>query len=116
MLDSLIGTHHSFAALLLRIVLGIIFIAHGYPKLFKKELGPKGVSGFFKSLGIPAPLFFAYVVGIVEFFRRSASRHRVMDPPFWPADRHRYDCRDVESEIQKRLDIKGDGRRLGGRI
>lgn len=68
MLDSLIGTHHSFAALLLRIVLGIIFIAHGYPKLFKKELGPKGVSGFFKSLGIPAPLFFAYVVGIVEFF------------------------------------------------
>ena len=68
MFDSLIGTHPSFTALLLRVVLGVVFVAHGYPKLFKKDPGPKGVSGFLKSLGFPAPLFFAYVLGIVEFF------------------------------------------------
>jgi putative oxidoreductase len=67
MLDTLIGTHASLAALILRIVLGVVFVAHGYPKLFK-EPGPKGVSGFLQTLKVPAPLFFAYVVGIVEFF------------------------------------------------
>lgn len=68
MLESLIGTHHSFAALVLRIVLGIVFIAHGYPKLFKKEFGPKGFAGFLKNLKIPFPLFFSYAAGISEFF------------------------------------------------
>lgn len=68
MLDSLIGTHPSFAALVLRVVVGIIFIAHGYPKLFKKEFGPKGFSMFLRNLNIPQPTFFAYVVGISEFF------------------------------------------------
>lgn len=67
MLGTLIGTHASLAALILRIVLGVIFVAHGYPKLFK-EPGLKGVSGFLQTLKVPAPLFFAYVVGIVEFF------------------------------------------------
>ena len=66
MFDTLIGTHHSFAALVLRLVLGIIFVAHGYPKLFKKEFGPKGFSAFLKNIGIPLPIFFAYVVGISE--------------------------------------------------
>jgi len=67
MLDTLIGTHASLATLILRVTLGVIFVAHGYPKLFK-EPGPEGVSGFLQSLKVPAPLFFAYVVGIVEFF------------------------------------------------
>ena len=68
MLENLIGTHHSLAALLLRVVLGIVFIAHGHPKLFKKEFGPKGFGGFLKNLKIPFPLFFSYAVGISEFF------------------------------------------------
>lgn len=68
MLDSLVGNHPSFAALVLRVVIGIIFVAHGYQKLFKKDLGPKGFSAFLQSIRIPAPLFFAYAVGIVEFF------------------------------------------------
>jgi putative oxidoreductase len=68
MLDSLIGTHHSFASLILRIVLGYIFVAHGYPKLFKKDFGPRGFAAFLKNLNIaPAP-FWAYAVGISEFF------------------------------------------------
>jgi len=68
MLDELIGTHHSFSALVLRLVLGYVFVAHGYPKLFKKEFGPRGFSAFLTNLEIPFPLFFAYVVGISEFF------------------------------------------------
>ena len=68
MLSDLFGIHLSFSALLLRIVLGIIFIVHGYPKLFKKDFGPRGFSGFLKNIGVPSPLLFAYVVAIVEFF------------------------------------------------
>jgi len=68
MFDNLVGTHHSFAALVLRVILGYIFIAHGYPKLFKKEFGPKGFAGFLKNLKIPFPVFFSYVVGLSEFF------------------------------------------------
>ncbi len=54
-----------YAALPLRIVLGIIFIVHGYLKLFG---GVEGTTNFFTGLGIPLAGFFAYVVGIVEFF------------------------------------------------
>ncbi len=67
MINSLFGFHPSFTMLVLRIVLGIIFIVHGYPKLFKAP-GPQGLAGYLKSIGIPAALLFAYVVGIVEFF------------------------------------------------
>ncbi len=67
MLDNLIGVHVSAAVLVLRLVLGVVFIAHGYPKLFKAP-GPKGVAGFLQSLKVPAPLLMAYVVGVVEFF------------------------------------------------
>jgi putative oxidoreductase len=68
MLDSLIGTHHSFAAVVLRVVVGYIFMHHGYPKLFKKDFGPKAFSGILKNLNIPFPLMFAYLAGIAEFF------------------------------------------------
>jgi putative oxidoreductase len=68
MLSQLIGNHPSFSVFTLRVVLGVIMIAHGYTKLFKKDYGPMGFSGFLKSLGFPAPLFFTYIVGIVEFF------------------------------------------------
>ncbi len=68
MLNHIIGFHPSLTGLLLRLALGVIFVAHGYPKLFKKEAGPKGTAAFLSSVGIPAALFFAYVVGIVEFF------------------------------------------------
>ena len=58
------------AALVLRGVLGVVFIGHGGQKLFSL-FGGGGISGttaFFRSVGITSPDVFAYVVGITEFF------------------------------------------------
>jgi putative oxidoreductase len=49
---------------LLRIILGVVFFAHGYLKFFK--MGIDGVVGFFTSLGIPAPEFAAWGVTFLE--------------------------------------------------
>jgi len=57
-------------ALVLRAVLGFVFIAHGGQKLFGwfGGGGIRGTTAFFRTIGIPGPDAFAYVVGIVEFF------------------------------------------------
>ena len=49
--------------LLLRCGLALVFIYHGYPKLFGDTA--RFVEGF-KSLGLPA--YFVYVAGAIEFF------------------------------------------------
>lgn len=49
--------------LLLRVVLGVVFMAHGYPKLFAPS---EQRFQFFTSIGFPA--WAAYVAGAVEFF------------------------------------------------
>src|SRR3954465_4333872 len=49
---------------LLRIVVGIVFVMHGQQKLF--EMGVGGGSGFFVSLGVPAPQVAAVVVSLLE--------------------------------------------------
>ncbi len=54
-----------WAPLVLRIVFGIGFVFHGYPKLFG---GHEGVVGMLTNLGIPLPGLMAWIVGIVEFF------------------------------------------------
>lgn len=51
---------------LLRVVVGFTFFMHGYQKLFQNGVG--GVGGFFGSLGVPAPGFFAVVVSLLETF------------------------------------------------
>src|SRR3989344_8232197 len=51
---------------LLRVVLGIIFLYHGYSKLFVVG-GFKGIVGFFTTIGIPLPLYSALLVSVVEF-------------------------------------------------
>lgn len=56
-----------FAPFVLRIVLGIAFIVHGYPKLFNKE-SREGFAGWLGSIGIKPGKFWALVVGVVEFF------------------------------------------------
>jgi uncharacterized membrane protein YphA (DoxX/SURF4 family) len=53
--------HPALGLFLLRVALGVIFIAHGWAKLQNMD----GTIGFFSGLGIPA--FFAYVVAWVEF-------------------------------------------------
>ncbi len=55
-----------WAMLPLRIVFGIGFMFHGYPKLFGG--GHEGVVGMLTNLGIPLPELMAWIVGIVEFF------------------------------------------------
>jgi putative oxidoreductase len=63
-------TSVDLAALVLRGVLGIVFIAHGGQKLFSwfGGGGIHGTTAFFRVAGIPAPDVFAYVVGITELF------------------------------------------------
>ena len=51
-----------YAALLLRVALGILFLAHAGLKLF--VIKPAGTAGFFKSLGLPGWL--AYVTIAAE--------------------------------------------------
>lgn len=61
---SLDNKYSDMALLLLRLVVGYIFIVHGWGKL----TGIEGTAGFFGSLGIPMPFVMAWVVAIIEFF------------------------------------------------
>lgn len=51
-----------YAALLLRVSLGVMFIAHGALKVF--VFTPAGTVGYFESLGLPA--IFAYLTMLAE--------------------------------------------------
>lgn len=55
----------SLAYFILRIVLGLLFIIHGYPKLFKNF---SGFAGWLDSIGLKPGKFWALVAGVVEFF------------------------------------------------
>lgn len=50
---------------IVRVVTGVIFVAHGAPKLFG---GVGGTAGFLDQLGVPIAGFFAWVVTLLEFF------------------------------------------------
>jgi putative oxidoreductase len=52
------------ALAILRVVVGIVFIGHGYQKFF--EMGIPAVNGFFASLGVPLPGVAAPVVATLE--------------------------------------------------
>lgn len=53
-----------YASLPLRIVLGIVFLVHGYLKLTDIQ----GTANFFSSIGIPLANLFAYFVALLELF------------------------------------------------
>lgn len=55
----------NFVPLIIRLFLGLLFIVHGYPKLFKSF---NQTVGFFESVGIKPAKFWVFVVGVVEFF------------------------------------------------
>ena len=55
--------------LVIRLVVGLAFAAHGAQKLFGwfGGYGPKGTGGWFESIGIKPGVLAATLVGIVEF-------------------------------------------------
>jgi len=58
--------HRDLGLLMLRIGIGIAFIAHGYPKLFLG--GAEGLAKGLAAAGIPGGIFAAYLAGMAEFF------------------------------------------------
>ncbi len=63
MTDRLNDRLSTYAPLLLRIALGVVFIVHGFGKLTDIQ----STIGFFGKIGIPLSGFFAWVVALVEF-------------------------------------------------
>lgn len=59
------GPNPQLGLAILRIVLGVVFIAHGYPKI---AAGAAGTEAFLGQLGVPLAPFFAWVVTLLEFF------------------------------------------------
>jgi putative oxidoreductase len=59
------ASNQSWGITVLRVVVGVVFLAHGWQKLF--EFGFHGVAGFFAGAGIPLPFVSAVVVTLVEF-------------------------------------------------
>ena len=68
-MKALFATQNSFGIFILRVFLGIMFMAHGSQKLFGFFDGP-GISGFAASLaqmGLPNPALQAYLASASEF-------------------------------------------------
>jgi putative oxidoreductase len=66
MLDSNSERLRGYGLLVLRIVVGVTFFAHGWLKFH--GMGIAGTTGFFTNLGIPVPALTAWVVVLVEMF------------------------------------------------
>jgi len=69
MLEKLLRNQSHWGLLILRLIVAIIFIAHGIPKI-SEYLGGSGIEGTiegFESKGIFLPTFMAYFVGYGEF-------------------------------------------------
>jgi putative oxidoreductase len=62
--------HIDPALLILRIIIGVIFIAHGWQKLF--ILGPAGVGAAFANMGAPLPTVTGPLFGVVELLGGAA--------------------------------------------
>lgn len=57
----------NYALLVLRIAFGIIFVIHGYGKLFGNAPGMEAFTGMVAAIGFPAPVLFAYIAALAEF-------------------------------------------------
>src|SRR5512141_3212959 len=73
-------TRRSYGLLVLRVVVGFIFIAHGYLKGFKMGMG--GTIGFFTNLGIPIPNVAAWLVVSAEIVGGAALILGIFTLPF----------------------------------
>ncbi|HZD30402.1 MAG TPA: DoxX family protein [Candidatus Angelobacter sp.] len=62
MLDELFAPMAGVSELILRLTLGILFLPHGWQKL----KAPSELAGLLRQLGVPAPLFAAWSVALLE--------------------------------------------------
>ena len=61
--------YRNIGLLILRIGLGIMFVLHGYPKMFGGPEKWTEVVGAMQHMGIHfAPMFFGFMAGVTEFF------------------------------------------------
>jgi putative oxidoreductase len=67
-MKKLMGTSNDVALTILRLVLGIVFFAHGSQKMLGwfGGFGFHGTMGFFTHMGMPAPM--AFLIICIEFF------------------------------------------------
>ncbi len=66
-IKELMNTQAGWGMTVLRIPIGIIFIAHGLPKFgLLGGRGLEGTAGFLESLGLPLPLLMAWLVALAE--------------------------------------------------
>lgn len=70
LLHRLMSTDDSIGPLILRVVVGIVFMAHGAQKLFGGfgGSGLEGTAGFFASVGLVPGYLMALLAGSAEFF------------------------------------------------
>lgn len=58
-------SRYDIAIALIRVIVGIVFIAHGAQKLFVFGFG--GVGEFFSRIGVPEPMLMGPFIGCLEF-------------------------------------------------
>jgi len=58
------GVNPDLGLAILRVVVGVIFVAHGAPAVFG---GMEGTAAFLDSLGVPLPIAAAWAVKLLEF-------------------------------------------------
>jgi putative oxidoreductase len=68
MLENIFAPFDDWGLLILRLALAIVMVVHGWPKLDPNGpmKGPAGMGGFLKQMGVPLPMFFAWVVALLE--------------------------------------------------
>ena len=68
MLENIFSPYSDWGLFILRLAAGIIFLVHGWPKLNPNSpmKGPAGFGGFLKQMGVPMPIFFGWVVALLE--------------------------------------------------
>jgi len=68
-LSAVLNKCAGWGPLVIRVVLGVIFIAHGSQKLFGAFGGPgiKGVAGFVTNLGMAPGILWAWILALTEF-------------------------------------------------